>query len=654
MARGRHGTGNRAPAAFAAGRVGPRAAQEFARGVAAQRQARFSEAAAAYRRAIALKPDLSEAYFNLGVVLTLLQRPQEAVAAYRGALPLMRGYPQLHYNLGIVLRQVGERDAAIECYRLAISLKPDYPTAYANLGALLKESGRPEEAEAAFRQACAMAPAMPEAWNNLGLVLHDLGRLEEAVAAFRQATGLRADFADAHRNLGAALKALGARAAAIAAYRAALAANPDHAAACNDLGTVLLDVGDLAAAEAAFRHAIAVQPAEADAHCNLGLVLQTAGRLDEAAATYRQALALRPDFLEALGGLVHVRRKLCDWRDAAQEAEDSRRLVRSGKAGQEPLAFLCLDSSLSEQLACAASWTATRTRGVARLPPRTDRAARDRIRLGYLSADFRQHALAVLAAELFERHDRARFEVVAYSLSADDGSAVRRRLEGAFERFVDLVEVPHDAAARQIRADGIDILVDLLGHTRGARLPILAARPAPIQVNFLGYAGTMGADFIDYVIADATTVPMREQPFYAEHIVHLPDCYMPFDATLEAASTAPSRAELGLPQAGFVFCCFNGAHKIAPATFDIWMRLLRSVPGSVLWLVEDNASARANLRREAEVRGVGADRLVFAPFLPLPEHLARHRRADLFLDTLPYNACTTTALALWAGLPVLT
>ncbi len=216
------------------------------------------------------------------------------------------------------------------------------------------------------------------------------------------------------------------------------------------------------------------------------------------------------------------------------------------------------------------------------------------------------------------------------------------------------MEVPHDAAARQIRADGIDILVDLLGHTRGARLPILAARPAPIQVNFLGYAGTMGADFIDYVIADATTVPMREQPFYAEHIVHLPDCYMPFDATLEAASTAPSRAELGLPQAGFVFCCFNGAHKIAPATFDIWMRLLRSVPGSVLWLVEDNAIARANLRREAEVRGVGADRLVFAPFLPLPEHLARHRRADLFLDTLPYNACTTTALALWAGLPVLT
>jgi len=277
-----------------------------------------------------------------------------------------------------------------------------------------------------------------------------------------------------------------------------------------------------------------------------------------------------------------------------------------------------------------------------------------KIRLGYLSADFHQHATAYLIAEVFERHDRARFEVAAYSYGPDDRSGMRARLKGAFDRFLDIRPLAHGEAARQIHEAGIDILVDLKGYTTHARTEILAYRPAPIQVNYLGYPGTMGAEFMDYIIADPFLVPEDRQPFYSEALAYLPDCYQSNDTKREISEQVPSRAECGLPERGFVFCCFNNTYKITPAFFDIWMRLLHAVPGSVLWLLEANAAAKTNLRREAAARGIDPERLIFAPRQHLPEHLARHRHADLFLDTLPCNAHTTASDALWASLPLLT
>jgi protein O-GlcNAc transferase len=622
-------------------------------GLALQELGKLEEAAATYRQAIALKPDLREAHFNLGLVLYELGRPDEAVTAYRCGLPFMRSNAELHYNLGNALRDLGRQDEAVACYRRAIALKPAFAEAYTNLGAILRGGGKHAEATAAFRRACSIDPNSAGAWNNLGLALYALGEHEEAAASHRRSVALSAEYADAHINLGIALQALGDPREAVAAYRHAIAAKPDDAAAYNNLGTILLELGTLDQALAAFRQAIGLDPSAAGTHNNLGLVLQGLGRLDEAVASFELALAYRPDFTEAFNNLTYVRRTLCDWRDLERDAERCRSSVRSGKTGHDPLAFISLNSTLEEQQRCARSWTRAKTTGAPRLPP-CERKSTGKIRLGYLSADFRQHSVAVLTAELFERHDRSRFEVIAYSSGRDDGSAMRRRLCQAFDRFVDIAPLTHHRAAQLIRNDAIDILVDLSGHTNGARLPIVAARPAPIQVNFLGYPGTMGADCIDYVIADPIIAPMTDQPFYDERIVHLPDCYMPFDTTQAIAEPVPTRTEYGLPEAGFVFCCFNNTQKITPTAFDVWMKLLLAVPGSVLWLAEEKATVRANLVREAEARGVAAERLVFARMQPLPEHLARHRLADLFLDTLPYNACTTTGLALWAGLPVLT
>jgi protein O-GlcNAc transferase len=284
------------------------------------------------------------------------------------------------------------------------------------------------------------------------------------------------------------------------------------------------------------------------------------------------------------------------------------------------------------------------------LPPR----AGARIRLGYLSGKFHTHPGASLIAGLIEHHDRRRFEVIGYGFDEDDGSAMRRRLVRAFDRFVDISEMPDRDAADLIHADAIDVLVDLHGWTPDGRAKILAYRPAPIQLNYLGYPGTMDADFIDYIIVDPFVVPLDQQPFFSERLVHLPDCFQCNDDKREIAECTPLRGECGLPETGFVFCCFNNNYKITPFFFDIWMRLLRAVPESVLWLYEANPLVKANLAREAEARGIAPERLVFASRLPQAEHLARHRLADLFLDTLPYNAHTTASDALWAGLPVLT
>jgi predicted O-linked N-acetylglucosamine transferase (SPINDLY family) len=615
---------------------------------------KLPDAAAAYRKAIALAPGMREAHFNLGLALAAMGRPADAAAAYRQALALMPEYAELHYNLANTLLALGDPDAAIDSYRRAIALKPAYPEAYTNLAATLRERGDLGAATAAFRRAAALDPGSAEACNNLGIALCGLGALEEAVAWHRRAIALRPDHAGAYTDLGIALHRLGQPHEAVAAYRKAIAVDPDHAGAHNNLGVVLQELEQLDEALAHYRRARALKPHEAEAVNNQGLLLQGLGRLDEAEAAYRQAVGERPDYCEAVANLAYLRRTLCDWRELDQETELCRGLVRAGARAFDPLAFIAMESTPAEQLQCARQWAAARTGGTAVLAP-PPVAAKDRLRIGYLSADLRQHPVSVLTAELFERHDRGRFEIAAYSYGADDGSAMRRRLVAAFDRFVEIGPLPHAAAAERIRADGIDILVDLTGHTRGARLPILAARPAPVQVNFLGFPGTLGAPFIDYVIADPIVAPLSEQQFFDETIVHLPHTFMPSDTTRAIAATTPSRAACGLPETGFVFCCFNNSYKLAPAVFDVWMRLLRAVPGSVLWLSVGNTAARAHLAREAQARGVAPDRLVFAERMPeMADHLARHRLADLFLDTLPYNAHTTASDALWAGLPVLT
>jgi predicted O-linked N-acetylglucosamine transferase (SPINDLY family) len=410
--------------------------------------------------------------------------------------------------------------------------------------------------------------------------------------------------------------------------------------------------GDLDEAVASYQTALRLLPEYAEAYRNLASALRRLGRIEDAATALAKAVSINPSYIEAVALLVHQLKQLCDWRMVDDLTRQLIRSVEDGSGAVNPFVFLTLETTPRQQRQCAEQWAQARrpaAKGTAQVPIK-----RERITIGYLSADFQEHATAHLISELFELHDRSRFHVIGYSYGADDGGAARRRLRDSFDLFVDFEHVSHAEAAARIRADGIDILVDLKGYTTDARPEIMALRPAPIQVSYLGYPGTMGTHAIDYILVDRFAVPPDQQEHFTETLFHLPHCYQVNDRRRPIAR-AHSRAEYGLPENGFVFCCFNSPHKITPTIFDIWMRLVERVPGSVLWLLETSSAAMANLRWEAEARlKGGSERLKFAPPLANAEHRARFAVADLFLDTLPYNAHTLTSDALWGGCPVLT
>ncbi len=560
-----------------------------------------------------------------------------------------------HFDRGVAREAAGDADGAAAAYQEAIAADPDCAPAYNNLGAVLLRAGLAAEAAGACWRAVDLQPDRATHWFNYALARSAQGQPAEAAAALVRALELAPDYVEAASNLAGMLAELGQYEKAIAACRYALSLRPDHAEAHTNLGVALSALGRADDALAAYRRATELVPDLAQAHANLGNALLQLGRFDEAITSCARAVELDPDTPEAVAALIHLKQHACRW---TEDEGDVARLLAADRRfpGRiAPLVLVSLPVSPADQLHCAAGWAArhrvAEDECCLAAEPRADGG---RIRLGYLSADLHEHATAHLAAGLFEHHDRGRFEVFAYSTGPDDGSAMRRRLEAAFEHFTDLRDLSDAEAARRIHADRIDVLVDLKGYTQQARTRILAARPAPVQVNYLGFPGTMGAPFIDYILADSFVLPEALEPFFTERVVRLPGTYQCNDDRRPIAEPGPSRAECGLPAEGFVFCCFNNSYKIAPAMFAAWMRLLAAVPGSVLWLLEANPLAAANLCREAAARGVAAERLVFAPRRPLAEHLARYRLADLFLDTLPCCAHTTASDALWAGLPLLT
>jgi protein O-GlcNAc transferase len=635
-------------------KLNPNYAQAYlALGNALKQQGNLEEAMVAYRSAIAAKRDYPEAHNNVGVVLQMQGRLDQAALAYHEAIALRPAYAEAQFNLGSVLHEKHELDAAEAAYRRVISLNPGIAIVHNNLGTVLKDKGHLEEALAAFATAIELQADFAEAFYNRGTVLQQQARLEEALAAYGSAIGLRKDYADAINNAGIVLQELGRAGEAVDLYRRLVELMPSYADAYNNMGTALLAARRPGEALAAFEQALTHRSDFPEAFYNLGNAWRERGDLKEATSAYRNALRLRPDHADAFSQLMYHRAQACAWDNYEADQEKLLDMVRRG-VRVPPFYLFSTPASASDQLICAQNWI----RPIS--PPRQavfDHAAlveKARIRLGYLSGDFHQHSTAHLMAELFERHDRDRFEVFAYSYGGDDHSPMRARLASAFDRFVDIQALSHREAANLIHADKVDILVDLKGYTHHARPAIPAYRPAPVQVSYLGFPATMGADFIDYIVVDPFVVPLSQQPLFSERLVHLPGSYQVNDRRREVASARTSRKDHGLPGDGLVFCSFNNSYKISPAFFDIWMRLLRSVPGSVLWLLEANELVKGNLRSEAVKRGIDADRLVFAPVVASAEHLGRHQHADLFLDTLPCNAHTTASDALWAGLPVLT
>jgi len=483
--------------------------------------------------------------------------------------------------------------------------------------------------------------------------LRAIGRLEDAIRCYEKAIAIRPDYHEAYNSLGNTLRSLDRHEEAFTQYAKAVTIKPDYVDARINHGDALAELQRDEEAIAVYDDALALRPNHADILAKRGEALFRLRRDAEALACFEAALSTDPDHDFAFDGLARCASKTCDWPRTRSVLQELHGRVAKGRFFQ-PFTFLGYSSDAALQLACAKRFV--RQQVPLRPPPLWSRGTwRNRkIKIAYVATGFSEHPTAYLTAELIEIHDRSRFEILGVSLGADDQSEIRARLIRAFDQFYDGRKKPDREIAQQLNDLQVDIVVDRSGYTANARPGIFACRPAPIQVNYIGYPGTLGASFYDYIIADATVLPFDQEQFYTEKIVRLPDSYLVNDSKRPTTTRALTREEAGLPADGFVFCCFNNCYKITPPVFDIWMRLLRRVEGSVLWLFSERATAMSNLRREAAARGIDPSRLVFAPRVPQADHLARHRLADLFLDTLPYNAHTTASDALWVRLPVVT
>jgi protein O-GlcNAc transferase len=591
----------------------------FNRGLALDAIDRREEALESFDRAIAAKPDVAQVHLARANVLWRLRRNGEVLESVNRALAFDPGSAEAWHSRGNIHHDLRQYDCALADYDKALALKPELAEAWLGRGNALMECQRYEKALIAYEEALARKPGLALAWLGCGNVFFKLRRHEKASHAYNKALELKSDLAEAWLGHGAIFSNLKQHEKALAAYDRALALKPDFAAAWFSRATTAVHLG----------------------------------QYDQAFLGYHNALTFDPNLDYAEGLRLVTKLYLCDWTELAAETAQVLAKVKEGKAVSVPLAVVPLPSSAADQLRCAERYV----KDLPTYPPIWvgESYSHGRIRVAYLSADFRSHPIAYLTAGLFEDHDRSRFEITGISIGPSEHSGLRRRLEGAFEHFVDAKDKAEADIANLIRDREIDIAVDLMGHTLNSQLGILARRPAPIQVHYIGYAGTLGTDYIDYIIADSLVVPEEHRTLYKEQVVWLPDSYLASDDRRTISAHAPTRHECGLSENGFVFCSFNSAHKITPMVFQVWMRLLRFIPDSVLWLSQADRIAENNLRREAEQCGVSPQRLIFAPKIAEnADHLARQRRADLFLDTLPYNAHTTASDALWAGLPVLT
>ena len=614
------------------------------------RQRRMSEVVSQAEALLARYPRAMIVHNLLGAALLSMGDYARAETALRVAHARGVRHASICNNLGMALANLDRPIEAVQFYREAIALDPAHAIARNNLGNALKKSGALAEACQAYEQAIALQADYADAWNNLALALEALGRFDEARGAYHKVLALQPDHAAAHNNLGNLLAGAGDLGEALILYHKAVGLNPDYAEAHFNLGNLYMKQGEVAAAQSAYERAGAARPNYADASAELGKALVLQGRLDTAITAFDEALAINPGHTGARAHRLFYQAHVCDWSafpgwQALGEAADD---------AISPFAALTFEDDPAAQLRRSRTWAAQTFRHRAATKPAPGPAADGRIRIGYFSADFHDHATLYLMSGLLREHDRSRFAIHAFSYGPEIDDAMRRQLVAHTDSFADVRDMADSDVAAFARRLNLDIAVDLKGYTQNGRTQIFAHRLAPVQVSYLGYPGSSGADFIDYLVADRITVPAGEERHYSERLILLPDSYQPNDDRRPIADTTLSRTDHGLPEDGFVFCSFNQSYKISPREFAIWMRLLGRVEGSVLWLLKSNTWAETNLRKAAVEHGVGPDRLVFADKLPHAEHLARHRYADLFLDSFNVNAHTTASDALWAGLPVVT
>ena len=622
-------------------------------GLALAEQGKLEEAVGAYNKVLAIKPDFAEAFYNMGNALHEQGKLEEAVEAYNKALAIKPAYTKAHYNMGNALKEQGKLEEAVDAYNKALSLKPAHTEAHYNMGIALQEQGKLEEAVDAYNKALSFKPAYNEAHFNMGIALQEQDKLEEAIGAYNKSLAIKPDYAEAYNNMGKAFKEQGKLEEVMKACNKALAIDPVYADVYYNVGNTLQEQGKLEKAVEAYKKTLAIKPDYADAYNNMGNVLKEQGKLEQAIEAYHKALSLKPDYAQAQAQRLHQKAQICDWPVIDAYRFNFEELGIVGES-VPPFSLLSLDDSPERQLNRAEKYIKAnnKQKSLKIYKNRIGSRIPNKIKVGYFSPIFHQNPVSILSSRMLELHNTEKFEIFifAYKKMINDQYLARLIKSGA--KIIDVSKKSDKQIAELAMEIDIDIAIEFNGFLKDGRLGILAHRPAPVQINYLAYPGTMGADFYDYIIGDHVVIPEDQKHNYAENIIYLPDCYMPHDNTRQISNKPISRADHGLPENGFVFCCFNNSFKISPNEFDIWMRLLNKIEGSVLWLLKANKWSESNLRNEARKRGLNEDRLVFADKLPLEKHLGRLRLADLFLDTFNFNAHTTASDALWADLPI--
>ncbi len=613
-------------------------------------QGKLQEAEAIYRTLIAAGIQNDIVYRNLAAICGIRGGFDESIDLLRQALKLKPNNPEVHNNLGNAFKGKGDLNAAIASYNVALQLKSSYLQAHNNLGNAFREKGDLSAAIASYKAALQLKPNNPEVQNNLGIAFKEKGDFNAAIASYNAALQLNSNYPEAQYNLGNAFKEKGDLNAAITSYNAALKLKPSYLQAHNNLGIALKEKGDLSAAIASYNAALQLKSNYPEAHYNLGIVLAEQGDFNAAIASFEKAINLKKDLAISKAALMHCQAKVCDWSTYSRNCQWLETLGIEGEA-VAPWGLLALEDEPEKHLIRAQRYY---EKEYLRTELTIYTSPKSRIRIGYFSADFFDHAIMQLISGIIELHDKQAFDIYAYDFGPAVNDCFSRRLKENVTVYRDIRDIDDMEAVSLARSDQIDIAVDLQGYTKNNRTRIFSYRVAPIQINYLGYPGSMGSKCIDYLIADRTLIPKGSEKYYGEKIIYMPHSYQCNDGSKEISTRIFTRDELGLPSQAFVFTCFNNNYKITSCEFDIWMRLLSKVDHSVLWLYRSNQWAEINLRKEAEKRCIDSSRLIFAEKMLLHEHLARHECGDLFLDTFNYNAHTTASDALWSGMPLLT
>ncbi|XP_059295862.1 probable UDP-N-acetylglucosamine--peptide N-acetylglucosaminyltransferase SEC isoform X2 [Lycium ferocissimum] len=626
-----------------------------------------------YKEAVKLKPNFADAYLNLGNVYKALGMSQEAIVCYQRALQVRPDYAMAFGNLASVYYEQGNMEMAILNYRRAITCDTGFLEAYNNLGNALKDASRVEEAIHCYRQCLTLQPNHPQALTNLGNIYMEWNMMSAAAQCYKATlavtTGLSAPF----NNLAIIYKQQGNYAEAISCYNEVLRIDPMAADGLVNRGNTYKEIGRVNEAVQDYMRAIAFRPTMAEAHANLASAYKDSANVEAAIKSYRQALMLRPDFPEATCNLLHTLQCVCDWDNREKmfiEVEEILRRqikmsiipsVQPFHAIAYPLdPMLALDISRKYAQHCSVIAARYSLPAFTHPPPLPIKGGgMTRLRVGYVSSDFGNHPLSHLMGSVFGMHDKENVEVFCYALSPNDGTEWRIRTQTEAEHFIDVSSLTSDVIARMINEDQIQILINLNGYTKGARNEIFAMQPAPIQVSYMGFPGTMGATYIDYLVTDEFVSPMKYAHIYSEKLVHLPHCYFVNDYKQKNCdvldpSVQPKRSDYGLPEDKFIFACFNQLYKMDPEIFITWCNILKRVPNSALWLLRFPAAGEMRLRAHAAAQGLQPDQIIFTDVAMKQEHIRRSCLADLFLDTPLCNAHTTGTDVLWAGLPMIT